>query len=571
MNTSPRGFIVPLLLVIIALLLAGGGAYVYTQQKKTTPIDTVFVTDPTGGWQEYKNGDFSIQLPPAVDVLSKQDSPMAVFTDGTGTVFYVAPLYHRVADSGQLIKNSFTGLQTDPALTFWRFTIADSKNTAELSQFVKNTAGTGCNVADVSKTEHVGDFYFVNITSDGLDIEKTQCRLNHDYGAYYSAAKNKAVAFHENGGGTPGGAFFSNGKSVSAEMWSSVSFSATQSSNQKTYTSAQYGFSFSYPVGWAVAETQDGIKLTSLQNAGSDVILTISPVSNKATNINCQPSDAEDVNSLVNRLHSAECISGKTSIGVSYTRAINTGQSTEKTYKQQYLTGYLLNSGISVIIGTNITDASGNMLPSNSNYTRVPATVDTLDTVLHSFNWDPRAAVQTGVTNRPIAARILSDNNALTEYEKALVARAQLSLSVMNGGSYGYVPELKFYDNKTAVFCTPDGKDGCYLDIYDINTLAKINEGGSLGLSDVESGGYIIAVYDSGIRFYKKGASNFQSVPNSSLDSKKETYTKQAGMGGGATDVTFDEPTRTITASVFKPVWGDVANPRIRTVKFVLP
>lgn len=349
--------------------------------------------------------------------------------------------------------------------------------------------------------------------------------------------------------------------------------SVTQTSDRKTYVSAKYGFSFSYPAAWTVIETQDGLKLTSEPSAGSDIGLTISSVSNKAATINCQPYGGEDINSIVNGLHSVECIDSKTSIGVPYTRTITAGQSTERTYREKYLNGYLLNAGTAINIWTLITDASGNTLPSNSTYTRVPATEQAVDLILLTFNWNPRAAIQTGVTNRPTATRILQDNNNLTEYEKALVARAKLSLSVMMGTPYGNTPQLKFYDNKTAVFYTFGAKGVGYLDIYDINTLEKKNAGEGLDLfgNGIESNSYILAIDDSGIRFYKKGALSFQSVPNSSLDSKEETYIEQAGMGGGTNDVTFDESTKTITASVFKPVDSYDANPKIRTVKFVLP
>lgn len=70
MNTSQKGFIVPLLLVIIALLLVGG-AYVYTQPKQESQSAKTSTTETsntqTTDWKTYSNSKlgFEFQYPPS--------------------------------------------------------------------------------------------------------------------------------------------------------------------------------------------------------------------------------------------------------------------------------------------------------------------------------------------------------------------------------------------------------------------------------------------------------------------------------------------------------------------------
>ncbi len=179
----------------------------------------------------------------------------------------------------------------------------------------------------------------------------------------------------------------------------------------------------------------------------------------------------------------------------------------------------------------------------------------------------------------PTAPHILSNTYSdLTEYENALVKK----MSAIGGPDNAYI--LKWYDDKTAVFIVAPPKDGgASMDIYDIKTLKRINSINFQAFGNyVETNGYMVAdVFEpmtpsattsmEHFIFYKKGATDFQIVPNSSL-STSETYAKgSAGMGSENFDVIFDEPTKTITASIFRRVKASDVNTKLRTVKFVLP
>jgi hypothetical protein len=188
---------------------------------------------------------------------------------------------------------------------------------------------------------------------------------------------------------------------------------------------------------------------------------------------------------------------------------------------------------------------------------------------------------------RPVAASILLDNTYnrnLTDYERALTDR----MSSMVGSDAQTT--LKFYDNKTVLFSFSAAEDR-YLDIYNIDTLEKIDKGDLVlfGNNYIESSSYIIVAsigpltpnatsWDEYFAFYKKGATDFQIIPNSILPYStstppgSETYEKApGGMGTSIYDFTFDELTKTFTASVFKRTNVNASNIKIRTVKFVLP
>ncbi len=137
-----------------------------------------------------------------------------------------------------------------------------------------------------------------------------------------------------------------------------------ETANWNTYTNVQYGFEFKYPATYVAMQAKDGILLTSSNIKGGNITFVIFPIPNgKTLNTNCQPSGSEDVNSIVDGFHSAECKSLENANGVKYTRGINTGMSTERAYREQILKGYFLDSKESVTMRTTLTDASGNTLP----------------------------------------------------------------------------------------------------------------------------------------------------------------------------------------------------------------
>ncbi len=188
-----------------------------------------------------------------------------------------------------------------------------------------------------------------------------------------------------------------------------------------------------------------------------------------------------------------------------------------------------------------------------------------------------------------VSINILSDTHKnFTETEKSLIERAKHSRSVMKYGYDEAAPKLKFYDDKTVVFCTPSEKVGCFLNIYNKDTLERMNKLEVLLVGNyIESDSYIIfvglasagpndTVGEDNFIFYKKGMTDFKIIPNSTLSVSKtydgaETYAKgYYDMGIPSYDFTFDEPTKTLTSSIFKRVNGNELNTKIRTVKFLI-
>lgn len=120
------------------------------------------------------------------------------------------------------------------------------------------------------------------------------------------------------------------------------------------------GIEFKYPATWVIKTKDNEITLTSPNNGANYItLLVFSTPTGKTSNINCQPSGGEDVNSIADGFHSEECKTLKNTNGVQYTRVINAGMSTEQTYKERFLKAYLLNSQESVTLQTILTDATG--------------------------------------------------------------------------------------------------------------------------------------------------------------------------------------------------------------------
>lgn len=208
-----------------------------------------------------------------------------------------------------------------------------------------------------------------------------------------------------------------------------------------------------------------------------------------------------------------------------------------------------------------------------------------LVTLLGRFGWG-YYQVKSNATaiNEPstsvVAENILPNTtyNNLTEYEKTLVQRYLKKYPEFSTGiaydTPGEKPEdhlmVKYYDEKTALLGEV-GFKGMTLSIYDINTLEKISKN-VFYRNYVDFKEYIFHVSNDNISYYKKGATDFYLIPNSSLVSKKETYISTSGASGEEGDIIFDEITKTLTVSVFDPAFTNngVSTKKIRTVKFIL-
>ncbi len=114
---------------------------------------------------------------------------------------------------------------------------------------------------------------------------------------------------------------------------------------------------------------------------------------------------------------------------------------------------------------------------------------------------------------------------------------------------------IKYRDDKTVAFAVLNGKAGLDISIYDVNTLNRLDKnplGMTLFGNFVETDNYIVVVYDTLILYYKKGSTDIVTITKSELNPRTETYVKLGGFGS-TYDFTFDEGTKTITASIFKP------------------
>mgnify|MGYP003501130442 CR=1 FL=1 len=129
---------------------------------------------------------------------------------------------------------------------------------------------------------------------------------------------------------------------------------------------------------------------------------------------------------------------------------------------------------------------------------------------------------------------------------------------------------IKYYDNDTVALIVPSDKVGFYLDVYNMQTLEKKSTVPmTLFGNSLEVKNYTIVINDAVIIYYKNGADDIMIIPNSELNSKIETYVK-LGDFVSIYDFSFNEETKKLTASVFKPVFSEgKENPKIRTATSV--
>lgn len=199
-----------------------------------------------------------------------------------------------------------------------------------------------------------------------------------------------------------------------------------------------------------------------------------------------------------------------------------------------------------------------------------------------STNETSTTSVSENNTEKVVALNILprTPYGDLTNYEKDLIQKYLRKYPEFSEGaeydSPGTAPEshlaVRYYDLKTALF-ELSGFKNSRLCIYDINTLDQIGKSTDCFISPyVEFNNYIFSVINDNIFYYKKGAVVFGVVPNALLDFKNETYIFTSGAGGEEGGISFDEVTRTLTASVFdsSSMKNGVSTKKIRTVKFVL-
>lgn len=181
----------------------------------------------------------------------------------------------------------------------------------------------------------------------------------------------------------------------------------------------------------------------------------------------------------------------------------------------------------------------------------------------------------------PSASSILSDDYAnFSEYEKSLISRIETS-PTFYADFMGAKPILQYYDDKTVVYGTPSAKSTMAVGIYDMNNLQKLNKRGIIFFDKnyIKTDSYVIAtlVHDptgtnigENLGYYVKGATDFQIIASSTLP-ENETYVKTNFDMSAELGLSFDELSKTLTASVFKRGNGTGTNIKLRTVKFVLP
>ncbi len=198
----------------------------------------------------------------------------------------------------------------------------------------------------------------------------------------------------------------------------------------------------------------------------------------------------------------------------------------------------------------------------------------------------------------PVAAHILLDAsdqgyNDRTDYEKVLIQKIK-SLPEMKNLGYddpgspssleNYLINLKYYDEKTVVFNIPfQNHSSLVIFIYDINTLKQLNRTDLPSIANYnESENYIVLAVPKEkfpahvittkefLLFYKKGALNFQMVPDSVL-SEPETYESWCRDSVCTHEIAIDDLAKVVTADVFKNNFQATGFPRDRTVHFKLP
>jgi len=161
------------------------------------------------------------------------------------------------------------------------------------------------------------------------------------------------------------------------------------------------------------------------------------------------------------------------------------------------------------------------------------------------------------------------------EYNTYIVRRNNPALENVDPSQFPYEERplyylsLKYYDPTKILITRANVKGTGSLDLVDRKDWKDI---GYLmgGVGYIESNGYAISVGNDGIFYYKAGDSTIRNVPNSKLTSG-ETYQESPGMGGGSYTIAFDEPTKTLTVTVYRgDLYGNGNGQKIRTVKFVL-
>jgi hypothetical protein len=135
---------------------------------------------------------------------------------------------------------------------------------------------------------------------------------------------------------------------------------------------------------------------------------------------------------------------------------------------------------------------------------------------------------------------------------------------------------LKYYNANVILVGCAVPKPGISLSLVERGSWGTLPSGSNCGIDlwggIAETSKYIIAIADKNICYFKAGDESIINLPGAHLTSKDEWYVKIGGMANEY-DFTFDESSKTLTASVFKVVYSSSGkpNPKIRTATFTLP
>jgi len=140
---------------------------------------------------------------------------------------------------------------------------------------------------------------------------------------------------------------------------------------------------------------------------------------------------------------------------------------------------------------------------------------------------------------------------------------------------------LKYYDDSTMVVGVISCKDSCFypLEIYDINSMQKISTKPFVTAGGHENEDYIVSLFSDYetkeyLMYYKKGDRDFNILPKSEVDSKKETYVEAGGIGGPAMNISFLAGQGILDVDVFDSAYNDgngKSTKKTRTATFGLP
>lgn len=163
----------------------------------------------------------------------------------------------------------------------------------------------------------------------------------------------------------------------------------------------------------------------------------------------------------------------------------------------------------------------------------------------------------------------------LNPQEKGLVNRYLDSLPQDEYLPNAFYCVLKYYDVKTVLLGCNLEKPGIPLYIFNRDTLELIHKNkNSLDLTLTENENYLVSTcytqYES-LCYYKKGADQFLTVPNSELKDKNQTYTFHGSPGGDFYNIEITD--NKVKATVYdknKPT-GQFENVKIKDLEFVLP